>query len=136
MSAQEMQARTERFVDWLERKRRSARLTQADVAKMGGISHSYYSKIVASWRFYEDPQDRPKRFVNLPDLELFEKILTGLAGQLGESAVEDGYRILKPPACPIGISYTDEDLIKLLLRVQRLTPEKRRLVVELIDHLE
>jgi hypothetical protein len=136
MSTQDLQARTERFVDWLEAKRRAAGLTQDQLAKYAGISHSYYSKIVTSWRYSDTPDHKRKRYVGPPDTDLFEKILTGLAGRLGESAVEDGYRILNPPSCPIGITYTDEALIKLLLRVQRLTPEKRRLVVELIDHLE
>jgi hypothetical protein len=104
MSTREYQARTERLVDWLEAQRRMAGLTQEQVAQLAGISHSYYSKIASSWRSSPDARSNRKRHVSLPDSSVFHSILTGLKEKLGEAAVEEGFAILNPPACPAGVS--------------------------------
>jgi transcriptional regulator with XRE-family HTH domain len=134
MSTQEHHAHTERLVDWLEQKRRQAGLTQDQVARMGGISHSYYSKIVSSWRLSEEQEEKRKRYVSAPDPKILEGILTGMKEKLGDKAVEEGFALLCPPTQKAKTG--DEDLVRLLLRVQRLSPEKRKTVLELIDHLD
>lgn len=128
--------RVERLVDWLEGVKKRYRLTQQQMGEMAGISHSYYSKIVASWRFQRAGEGPLKRLVNVPDQEIFEKLLTGLEARFGEQVAEDGWRILREGSCPVGVQHTDEDLIKLVIRIQRLPREKRQAILNLVSHLE
>jgi transcriptional regulator with XRE-family HTH domain len=130
--------RTERFVDWLESKRRQSGLTQDELAKRGGISKSFYSKIVTLRRNREKYGDDRNRLTVPGSPETFRQILTELGQALGEDCLTEGMRIwgYSPEGTAPKDNHVDEELIQLVLRVQRLPPEKKMLVLDLIDHIE
>lgn len=132
--------RLERFVDWLEMKRKQAGLTQEQLAREGGVSTSSYTKTASLRRNRQRDGDGSKKVFYPRSPDFFDGVLTALGEKIGEDCLSAGRKFFAngngngTAPCPPGQN-PNEDLVRLLLKLQNLSPEKRRLVEELMDHL-
>lgn len=131
--------RTERFVGWLEQRRREAGLTQQQLCEAASVSYSYYTKIVSIRRFREKFGDGDRRIQAPKSLGNYDKLLTVLEGALGRSLSSEALFVWQngtaATPCPPEQARVTADLIGLILQIQTLSPENRKLVEELVSRL-
>lgn len=151
--------RIERFVRWLEARRREAGLTQKQLCELAGISISYYCKTVTIRRFREKYGRDSNRVCAPKSFDFFKPILTALKPHLGEGIAAEAEAVWEGRALGVGstserclptggeklvpegtqspvVRYQEtESLVRLLVRIHHLPAEKRQLVENLVDHL-
>jgi len=135
--------RTEQFVEWLEGKRRQAGYTQEDLARLGGVSYSYYTKFVSIKRLREASGDRSRKVIAPQRPKALIGVLRALSERLGENCVEEGLRVWGHtyPQEGIGVhgpeAKNEAELLlgKLIPDLVALPPDKLRLVAEMVSHI-
>lgn len=128
--------RTERFIGWLEDQRKASGYTQKELCDAAGKTTSYYCKIVTIRRFREKFGEGTNRAYAPRDFDYYLPYLTALEEKMGVSIAAEAKEVWdgRLPCPPDQLPGT-EGLVRLLVRIQSLTPEKRKLVEDLLDHI-
>jgi transcriptional regulator with XRE-family HTH domain len=134
---------TERFVEWLEGKRRRAGLTQEELARLGGASYSYYTKFVSVKRLRQTHGDGSRNVLAPKNPKTLLGVLRVLSERLGEDCVAEGLNIwghTYPPNGHQGLKATEKEaerkLVEVFMRLQRLPPDDLQRVDDLIQRLQ
>jgi len=139
MSRSEYLDQTERFVEYLETKRKQAGLMQKQLADLGGISHSYYTKLIGLKRARINYGDESKQVTAPLRPDGLRGVLQTLSDRLGEDCVTEGLRLwghYHPESEPKEVrDQAERQLVELILRMQRLSPDKLKTVETLVEHL-
>src|SRR3954465_13579502 len=93
MSRSDYLDRTEEFVEYIETKRKQAGLMQKQLADLGGISHSYYTKLVSLKRSRQRSPDESKQVTAPLTPRGLRGVSATLSDRLGEDCVTEGLRL-------------------------------------------
>ena len=140
MSRSEYLDRTEKFVEYLETKRKQAGLMQKQLADLGGISHSYYTKLIGLRRARQRCGDESDKLtVPLAPTESLRRILEVLSERTGEDCVTEGMRLwghYHPESEPKETrDLAAKALVELWNKLQQLTTAELRTISDTVDHL-
>ena len=132
--------RTERFVTWVESKRKQAGLMQKELADLGGISHSYYTKLVSLRRARQRHGDESGKLTVPQTPNGLYRVLQTLSDRLGEDCMTEGLRLWEHSHRDEGnredCTQGERKLVELFQKLLKLPKEKRELVDDLVNHLQ
>lgn len=140
MSRTEYLDRTEKFVEYLETKRKQAGLMQKELADRAGISQSYYTKLVSLKRARQRCGDESDKLtVPLAPTDGIRRILEVLSDRLGEDCVAEGMRLwgqYHPESEPKETrDHAARMLLDLMKKLEQLTTAELKTISETVDHL-